>query len=372
MRNEPFKSIALLSVFLYLWSLAQRSHFTSRLWLISSFCLTPIYFNSLKTEAILFRTPVGAVVTCFPVAGCSGKHTSMIKIFPLPWALEAFSALLSVLEAGYLPSCLCFWGHTLYQLLHPVSVQVKLGDNQIKGGLNSGLRVTFAWQFFLLLLTNYLSPSLQFLFVVWGLLWHRNSSGPCHLVQMVENISLLQKLWNRIHLNWVNALLFLLVTENYYFFSFEQTIIENLLTISNDTNNYCLWKFCRDHRDVLLKLTSMRIWLAAVPLAWPLLPYATPCPTWPSLHSWLRVVEIPEPGHCCPAQDFTNALSLPGDSRQPGLDFFRDILQSDSPGAPSFFLTPFLSQCQTEDSPHICWLFPIFSQTFLPKNLLHD
>lgn len=76
---------------------------------------------------------------------------------------------------------------------------------------------------------------------VWGLgssMTQGIFSGLCHLAPMVENISLLQEFWNWIHLNRVNVLLFLVVVENHHLFIFEQTIIENLLHVSNDTNSY--------------------------------------------------------------------------------------------------------------------------------------
>ena len=83
-------------------------------------------------------------------------------------------------------------------------------------------------------------------------------SGPCYLVQMVENISPLQELWSWIHLDWVNGLRFLLMAENWHLLSFQETIIENLLSINNDTNNFWLWEFYRGCDGVLLKSTFIR------------------------------------------------------------------------------------------------------------------
>lgn len=66
----------------------------------------------------------------------------------------------------------------------------------------------------------------------------RNISWALSFSSTVENISLLQEFWNWIHLNRVNVLLLQVVVENHHLFIFEQTIIENLVHVSNDTNSY--------------------------------------------------------------------------------------------------------------------------------------
>lgn len=150
------------------------------------------------------------------------------------------------------------------------------------------------------------------IFCLWGGIFYATGifSGLCHLVQIVENISLLEEVWNWIHLHEVNRFLFLLVAENFHLFSLHQTIMENVLDISNDTSTYSLHEFRRGGGACCSNWLSWRHavrsgvgavsscgTLGSAPAS--ILPNL-PRPGLPAL----------EPGRFCPTPDCSRALSL--------------------------------------------------------------
>lgn len=144
---------------------------------------------------------------------------------------------------------------------------------------------------------------------------------------MVKNISLLEELWNWIHLHWVNGSFFLPVAENHRLFSLHQTVIENLLNVSNDTIGYHLQEFYRGCG------VCCSNWLSCEPAVRGRVgavssfstrgsapAFILPSLTLPGL-LWLDSRGIRD-RLFCPTQDSSNALSLLRDSQPAWLRLF--------------------------------------------------
>lgn len=155
----------------------------------------------------------------------------------------------------------------------------------------------------------------------------------------MENISLLEEVWNWIHLHEVNRFFFLLVAENPHLFSLHQAIMENVLDISNDTSTYSLQDFRRGGGACCsnwlswghavrsgVGAVSSRGALGSAPAS--ILP-SLPSPGHPAL----------QPGCLCPAPDSSRHYLCFRDSQPAWLRLF-----SDPPITQHSFFSPFLSQ----------------------------
>lgn len=167
-------------------------------------------------------------------------------------------------------------------------------------------------------------------------------------------------------------------------YSAYQTVIENLLNVSNDTIGYHLQEF---YRGCGVCCSNWLSWEPAVrgrvgavssfSTRGSAPAFILPSLTLPGL-LWLDSRGIRD-RLFCPTDNLMHYLFL-GTPSQPGLDFFFQSSTAVWPfNYPVLFPLPFSfprvrSASWSEDSPHLCWLLLLlsFSWAFLLRNLQHD